>query len=134
MLGDIFIYSQKLINMFTGPLFGVFVLAMFTKRATAPATLIAGFIGFVMGSLLVFGKIMQVDSLTVGVLWPATISFTITVVLGYLLSYVLGKNTEESHNYTRASVMKADFERYDEKKSENDDLNEKIEDGESNPQ
>ena len=31
MLGDIFIYSQKLINMFTGPLFGVFVLAMFVQ-------------------------------------------------------------------------------------------------------
>jgi hypothetical protein len=79
---------------------------MFTKRATAPATLIAGFVGFVMGSLLVFGKIMQVDSLTVGVLWPATISFIITVALGYSLSYMLGRNTEESHNYTRANVMK----------------------------
>ena len=108
MLGDIFIYSQKLINMFTGPLFGVFVLAMFTKRATAPATLIAGFVGFVMGSLLVFGKIWNIDSLTVGVLWPATISFVTTVTLGYLLSYILGKNTEVNYNYTRENVMKND--------------------------
>ncbi len=107
MLGDIFIYSQKLINMFTGPLFGVFVLAMFTKRATAPATLIAGFTGFVIGSLLVFGKKMNIDVLAVGVLWPATISFVTTVVLGYLLSFVLGKNTAESHNYLRKNVMKS---------------------------
>ncbi|MFC2084786.1 sodium/solute symporter [Bacteroidota bacterium] len=104
-LGDIFIYSQKLINMFTGPLFGVFVLAMFTKRATAPAVLIAGFIGFVMGSLMVFAKKWGIDELAVGVLWPAAISFVITVVLGYLLSYVLGENTDESHNYTRSAVM-----------------------------
>ncbi len=94
--------------MFTGPLFGVFVLAMFTKRATAPATLIAGFFGFVLGSLLVFGKMWNIDSLTVGVLWPATISFVTTVALGYLLSFILGENTEENFNYTRANVMKND--------------------------
>jgi Na+/proline symporter len=106
-LGNIFVYSQKLINMFTGPLFGVFVLAMFTKRATAPAALIAGFVGFVMGSLLVFAKNWGIDALAVGVLWPATISFITTVVLGFVLSFVLGKNTEEAHNYTRRNVMKA---------------------------
>ena len=106
-LGDIFTYSQKLINMFTGPLFGVFCLAMFTKRATAPAALIAGFVGFVMGSLMVFAKKWGIDALAVGVLWPAAISFTITVTLGFLLSFVMGKNTEESHNYTRRNVMKA---------------------------
>jgi SSS family transporter len=105
-LGDIFTYSQKLINMFTGPLFGVFVLAMFTKRATAPATLIAGFVGFIMGSLLVFAKKWGIDALAVGVLWPAALSFITTVVLGYLLSFILGKNTEESHNYTRKMVMR----------------------------
>ena len=104
-LGDIFTYSQKLINMFTGPLFGVFVLAMFTKRATAPATLIAGFVGFVLGSLLVFGKKWGIDELAVGVLWPATISFVTTVVLGYLLSFALGRNSEQAYNYTRNKVM-----------------------------
>jgi hypothetical protein len=78
---------------------------MFTKRATAPATLIAGFIGFVMGSLLVFGKKMGIDGLAVGVLWPAALSFVITVGLGYVLSFVLGKNSEGAHNYTRKGVM-----------------------------
>ena len=108
MLGDIFTYSQKLINMFTGPLFGVFVLAMFTKRATAPAALIAGFIGFVMGSLMVFAKKWGIDALAVGVLWPAALSFIITVVLGFLLSFSIGRNSEESHNYTRKAVMQND--------------------------
>jgi SSS family solute:Na+ symporter len=105
-MDDIFIYSQKLINMFAGPLFGVFVLAMFTKRATAPAALIAGSVGFVMGSLLVFAKILNIDELAVGVLWPGAISFFITVVLGYLLSYIIGKNSEEALNYTRRNVMR----------------------------
>jgi len=105
VLGDIFIFSQKLINMFTGPLFGVFILGMFTKRATAPAVLIAGLIGFIFGSLLVFGPKMGIDSLAVGVLWPAAISFVTTMIIGYSLSFVLGKNTEETHNYTRKAIM-----------------------------
>ena len=56
---------------------------------------------------MVFAKKWGIDALAVGVLWPAAISFTITVTLGFLLSFVMGKNTEESHNYTRRNVMKA---------------------------
>ena len=104
-MGDIFTYSQKLINMFTGPLFGIFLLGMLTKRANASAVLISGFVGFVIGSLLVFGKKMNIDSLAVGVLWPAAISFFITVVLGYGLSFVLGKNNKEVLRFTRKEVM-----------------------------
>jgi SSS family transporter len=105
LLGDIFTYSQKLINMFTGPLFGVFILGMFTKRATAPGVLIGGLIGFIMGSLMVFAKNLHINALSVGVLWPAALSFFITVIIGYGLSLFLGKNTPETLNYTRKNVM-----------------------------
>ena len=104
-LGDIFTYSQKLINMFAGPLFGIFLLGMLTKRATSPAVLTAGFLGFIVGSLLVFGPKMGIDSLAVGVLWPATISFVITIALGYGLSMIIGKNDDEALSYTRKGVM-----------------------------
>ncbi|MEJ2615486.1 MAG: hypothetical protein P8Z35_11040, partial [Ignavibacteriaceae bacterium] len=104
-MGDIFTYSQKLINMFTGPLFGVFLLGMLTKKATSSAALIAGFVGFVMGSLMVFAKQLSIDSLAVGVLWPATVSFAITMILGYGLSFIIGKNDETSLNYTRKKVL-----------------------------
>jgi len=104
-MGDIFTYSQKLINMFTGPLFGVFLLGMLTRRATSNAVLIAGFIGFVMGSLMVFAKQLNIDALAVGVLWPAAISFTITMVLGYFLSMFMGENTEDKLEFTRKNVM-----------------------------
>lgn len=105
-MGNIFDYSQKLINMFTGPLFGVFILGMFSKKATAPATLIGGFLGFLFGSLLVFAKKWGIDSLAVGVLWPAAISFFVTLVLGLVLSLFIGKNNEENLNYTFQNVMK----------------------------
>jgi len=107
-LGDIFTYSQKLINMFTGPLFGIFLLGMFTKRVTAPAVLTAGFLGFIFGSLLVFGPKMGIDSLAVGVLWPAAISFVVTIIIGYILSFFIGKNDPKTLNYTRRNVMLSD--------------------------
>jgi SSS family solute:Na+ symporter len=106
-MGDIFVYSQKLINMFTGPLFGVFFLGMFTKRVTAPAALIGGFIGFALGSLSVFAKFIHIKSLMVGVLWPATIAFVMTLILGYLLSFVIGKRNPDASQWTWRGVMKS---------------------------
>jgi len=106
-LGDIFVYSQKLINMFTGPLFGVFFLGMFTKRVTAPAALIGGFIGFAMGSLSVFAKTIHIESLMVGVLWPATIAFFVTLILGYLLSFVIGSRNPDAKLWTWRGVMRS---------------------------
>jgi sodium-coupled monocarboxylate transporter 8/12 len=108
LLGDIFNYSQSLINMFTGPLFGVFILGMFTKRATAEGALIGGFVGFAIGSLMVFAKNLNISYLGVGVLWPAFLSFVITIVLGYVLSLIIGKNTPDTLNYTRRNVMRND--------------------------
>ncbi|NOY57361.1 MAG: sodium/solute symporter [Calditrichaeota bacterium] len=105
-MGDIFTYSQKLINMFTGPLFGVFTLGMFTKRVTAPAVLIAGFIGFVLGTLTAFSKFLDVSWFKVGVLWPATIAFVTTIVLGYILSFFVGQKNPEASRWTWRGVMK----------------------------
>lgn len=106
-LGDIFVYSQKLINMFTGPLFGVFCLGMFSKRVTAPAALIGGFIGFAMGSLSVFAKFIHIKSMMVGVLWPATIAFVVTLILGYVLSFMIGKRNPEAKLWTWRGVMRS---------------------------
>jgi len=104
-LGDIFIYSQRLINMFTGPLFGVFCLAMFTRRTNAFSALVAGLIGFLTGSLLVFSKNLGIDYLAVGVLWPATVSFFVTVLLGYSMSIFFGNNKIDAHKYMWRSIM-----------------------------
>jgi hypothetical protein len=58
-----------------------------------------------MGSLMVFAKNLHIDALAVGVLWPAALSFFITVIIGYGLSLFMGKNTPETLNYTRKNVM-----------------------------
>jgi Na+/proline symporter len=44
-IGSLLEIANKLINAFTGPLFGIYLLAMFSRRATAMPTLVAGVAG-----------------------------------------------------------------------------------------
>src|SRR2546428_2845492 len=44
-IGSLLEIANKLINAFSGPLFGIYILAMFNRRATAGATLVAGVTG-----------------------------------------------------------------------------------------
>jgi Na+/proline symporter len=44
-IGSLLEIANKLINAFTGPLFGIYLLAMFNRRATSGPTLAAGIIG-----------------------------------------------------------------------------------------
>ena len=44
-IGSLLEIANKLINAFTGPLFGIYLLAMFSRRATAVPVLIAGVLG-----------------------------------------------------------------------------------------
>ena len=78
-LGDIFTITAKLINMFAGPLFGVFILGMFTKRANAASVLIAGLAGALVGILTVFAKPFGLEMFMVGKLWPSD-----SLISGYL--------------------------------------------------
>lgn len=104
-LGDIFTITAKLINMFAGPLFGVFLLGMFTRRANATAVLIAGLIGGVIGILNVFAKPLELEIFMVGKLWPLILSFVSTFILGYLLSLLIGKQDKENLNWTWRKIM-----------------------------
>ena len=44
-IGSLLEIANKLINAFTGPLFGIYLLAMFSRRATATPALVAGIAG-----------------------------------------------------------------------------------------
>ncbi len=107
-MGDIFTIAAKLINMFAGPLFGVFVLGMFTRSANTPAVLVAGLIGAVMGFLTVFADKFGLDHLAVGILWPATIAFTITILLGYGLSMIFNHKNPDVDQWLWKNIVKRD--------------------------
>ena len=98
-IGSLLEIANKLINAFTGPLFGIYILAMFSRRATSDAALVAG----VAGSLTSYYVAYQTP---IGFMWPSTFGFAATVVVGVLLAWVFRtRPTEAALAMTWRSVM-----------------------------
>jgi Na+/proline symporter len=87
-MGDIYEIANKLINGFIGPLFGIFVLAMFTRRANTVSVMCAGVVGSVVAGLTIFSKQLGLPLFQVGFQWPSVIGLVVTVAVGYALSFV----------------------------------------------
>jgi len=120
-MGDVYKIAAKLINGFIGPLFGIFLLAMFTRRAKTGPVLIAGLIGTVLTGLTVFSEKLLIladkhglehiaaklglEHFDVGFMWPSTIGLLITVTIGYLLSLII-PGTSTGANWTFFAVMR----------------------------
>jgi len=96
-LGDIFAIMVSVSNTFGGPLMGIVLLGMLTRRCTAPAALIALALGTVFTVWLAFGDTWGVCpwDTKLATWWPLTIGFVGTVLVGYLLSFVLGRRKTE---------------------------------------
>ena len=74
-IGSLLEIANKLINAFTGPLFGIYLLAMFSRRATATPTLVAG----VLGSLTSYYVAYHTS---IGFMWPSTFGLASTLIVG----------------------------------------------------
>jgi ABC-type Co2+ transport system permease subunit len=72
-IGSLLEIANKLINAFTGPLFGIYLLAMFSRRATAVPVLIAG----VLGS---FTSYYVAYRTSIGFMWPSTFGLAATLI------------------------------------------------------
>jgi len=71
--------NAKVVNAFTGPLFGIFLLAMFNARARSEGVLIAG----VAGALTAYYVAYQT---TIGFMWPSTFGLAATLAAGFVLT------------------------------------------------
>jgi SSS family transporter len=80
-IGSLLEIANKLINAFTGPLFGIYLLAMFDRRATAVPTLAAGITGSLVSYVVAYHS-------TIGFMWPSSFGLAATLALGWLLSRV----------------------------------------------
>jgi SSS family transporter len=109
-MGDIFEISAKLINGFIGPLFGIFMLAMFTRRAHAVPTLLGGLVGSVLTGLTIFGEQLKLPAFDVGFMWPSTVGLVVTFGVGYILSWILPRPTDGRDSMTFWGVMRASSE------------------------
>jgi SSS family transporter len=83
-IGNLLEIANKLINAFTGPLFGIYLLAMFSRRATGNATLVAGLAG-------TFTSYYVAYHTSIGFMWPSTFGLAGTLLSGWILSIVLSE-------------------------------------------
>lgn len=105
-MGDIYEIANKLINGFIGPLFGTFVLAMFTTRAHTVPVLCAGIVGSIVAGLTIFSKQLELPLFQVGFQWPSVVGLVVTVVIGYGLSVLIPAKTRKDE-WTFRRVMGA---------------------------
>jgi SSS family transporter len=82
-IGSLLEIANKLINAFTGPLFGIYLLAMFSRRATATPTLVAG----VAGSLASYYVAYHTS---IGFMWPSTFGLAATMIVGAAMTAASG--------------------------------------------
>jgi SSS family transporter len=98
-IGGLLEIWNKLINSFTGPLFGIFVLAMFSRRATGTAALAGGAVGAVVAYFVAYHS-------GIGFLWPSTFGFAATLAVGFALTLIAGGSTSPGEALTWREVMK----------------------------
>ena len=80
-VGSLLEINAKVVNAFTGPLFGMFLLAMFAARVGSTVALIAGGTGAVVAYLVAYQS-------SIGFMWPSTFGLVATLLVGVLLSLV----------------------------------------------
>jgi len=98
-IGSLLEIANKLINAFSGPLFGIYILAMFSRRATSSAALVAGVVGSLTSYYVAYLS-------RIGFMWPSTLGFAATLVVGFVWSLVVpGRPGESALRLTWRSVM-----------------------------
>jgi Na+/proline symporter len=78
-IGSLLEIANKLINAFTGPLLGIYLLAMFSRRATAGPAVMAGLVGSFMSYYVAYET-------RIGFMWPSTFGLAATLIVGWTLS------------------------------------------------
>jgi SSS family transporter len=74
-IGSLLEINAKVVNAFTGPLFGIFLLAMFSARVPSGAVLLAGVAGAVTAYYVAYHS-------SIGFMWPSTFGLAATLVVG----------------------------------------------------
>src|SRR3954471_17848115 len=98
-IGSLLEIANKLINAFAGPLFGIYILAMFSRRATSTAALVAGVAGSLTSYYVAYMS-------RIGFMWPSTLGFAATLAVGWAWSLVVpGRPSAASLRLTWRSVM-----------------------------
>jgi SSS family transporter len=80
-IGTLLEIANKLVNAFAGPLFGIYLLAMFSRKATAAPALAAGIAGSITSYVVAYHS-------SIGFMWPSTFGLAATLVVGWTLALI----------------------------------------------
>jgi SSS family transporter len=97
-LGLIYVAAAKLIGAFNGPVFGIFLLGMFSARTRTVGVLIGGFMGLLTGCYASFFS-------SLGWVWPPTVGVLTTLIVGYVCSLVGGGGRADPNALTARKVL-----------------------------
>jgi SSS family transporter len=98
-IGPLLEIANKLINSFTGPLLGIYLLAMFSHRATSVPVLAGGLLGAAASYGVAYHS-------SLSFYWPSTAGLTMTLIAGLALSRLVGaRPTGEQLRLTWSAVV-----------------------------
>jgi solute:Na+ symporter, SSS family len=101
-IGSLLEINAKVVNAFTGPLFGIFLLAMFVERARSAVALVAGVAGAVTAYYVAYHS-------SVGFMWPSTFGLAATLISGTVLAVMLPSlPNDRGRQLTWRNVMRRD--------------------------
>ena len=83
-IGTLLEIANKLVNAFAGPLFGIYLLAMFSRRAGSTGTLAAGLAG-------TFTSYYVAYHTSIGFMWPSTFGLAATLLSEAAFGVVLSE-------------------------------------------
>jgi SSS family solute:Na+ symporter len=98
-IGNLIEIVNKLTNSFAGPLFGIFLLAMFSTRATSGGALAGGVAGALTAYLVAYYS-------SIGFLWPSTLGLVATLFVGAAWSLMSPPPPAGIESYTWRGVMR----------------------------
>jgi sodium-coupled monocarboxylate transporter 8/12 len=110
-IGNIIEIAQKVIQTYTGPMLGVYLLGMFTRRANATGALLGGILGTATGIFIAFFFKDANGHDRIAFLWPTVFGWVVTLVSGYLISLLApGTASERAARLNWFDVMRRPLE------------------------
>jgi SSS family transporter len=97
-IGGLLEIANKLINSFTGPLLGIFLFAMFSRRAKSFDVLVGGLAGAITSYLVAYHSGLSF-------LWPSTFGLLATLLAGFVVRLLRWKSDDVEAPLTWSAVM-----------------------------
>jgi SSS family transporter len=98
-IGSLIEIWNKLINSFSGPLFGIFILAMFSARASSGAALAGGMAGAITSYHVAYHSGLSF-------LWPSTFGLVATLIVAGAVTLLAGRDVQGGESFTWSKVMR----------------------------